>query len=126
MIIQNSFVSPREHFELAVLFEDKFIGRVGGSVKRNNDDGTARDTPHADIWFSFLPETSGKGFATEAMKAFIPLLGSPVRLEIECDPRNTGSWKLAERLGFEKISLTEDAFECKGEMVGSLVYEKDA
>jgi RimJ/RimL family protein N-acetyltransferase len=47
-----------------------------------------------------------------------------IELEIECDPRNTGSWKLAERLGFSKHSLTERAWESKGEWVDSLVYRK--
>jgi RimJ/RimL family protein N-acetyltransferase len=47
-----------------------------------------------------------------------------VELEIECDPRNRGSRKLAERLGFEKISCVERAYESKGEWVGSLVYRK--
>jgi RimJ/RimL family protein N-acetyltransferase len=47
-----------------------------------------------------------------------------MELEIECDPRNTGSWKLAERLGFEKHSLTKNVQEIKGEWVDSLVYRK--
>jgi len=109
---------PRTHVELAVELEGKFVGRVGANVKRD------AEPPHADLWFSFMPKVHGKGYATEAVSAFIPLLGSPLELEIECDPRNTGSWKMAERLGFEKVSLTEKAFECKGEWVGSLVYRK--
>ncbi|KAF9728708.1 hypothetical protein PMIN04_004210 [Paraphaeosphaeria minitans] len=116
-IVSGSAAVPRTHFELAVEHEGSFIGRVGAKVNR---DGIA----HAVLWFSFLPESQGRGFATEAMKAFIPLLGSPLELEIECDPRNTGSWKLAERLGFEQFELTEKAFECKGEWVDSLVYRK--
>ncbi|KAJ4299446.1 hypothetical protein N0V90_004691 [Kalmusia sp. IMI 367209] len=117
-IINNSATVPRTHVELAVEYEGKFIGRVGANVKLENN------PPHADLWFSFMPKSQGKGFATEAMKAFVPLLGSPLELEIECDPRNTGSSKMAERMGFEKIGLTEKAFECKGEWVGSLVYQK--
>lgn len=116
-IIKGSVAVPRTHVELAVEHEGRFIGRVGTNVNREGD-------AHADLWFSFLPEVQGKGFATEAMKAFIPLLGTPLELEIECDPRNTGSWKLAERLKFERFELTERAFECKGEWVGSLVYRK--
>ncbi len=48
------------------------------------------------------------------------------RFTVECDPRNEPSWRLAERLGFERQSLTERAFECKGEWVGSLVYRREA
>ncbi|KAF2106824.1 GrpB protein-domain-containing protein [Lophiotrema nucula] len=123
-IIQNSTVKPREHFELAVDCEEKFVGRVGAKIKMKDEEGKAVEPPHVDLWFSFLPEVHGKGLATEAMKAFVPTLGSPLRLEIECDPRNTGSCKMAERLGFTKISLTERVYECKGEWVDSLVYQK--
>ncbi|KAF1965146.1 acyl-CoA N-acyltransferase [Bimuria novae-zelandiae CBS 107.79] len=115
--VRNSWAVPRTHVELAVEHEGKFIGRVGANVRR---EGVA----HVDLWFSFLPAYQGKGLAAEAMSAFIPLLGSALELEIECDPRNTGSWKLAERLGFEKFELTAKAFECKGEWVDSLVYRK--
>lgn len=123
-IIRNSTVVPRSHIELAVEHEKKFIGRVGANIKRDGEDGEFVEVPRADLWFSFEPEYQGKGYATEAMKKFIELLPKPLELEIECDPQNTGSWKLAERLGFEKISLTEKAFECKGEWVDSLVYRK--
>ncbi|KAF2008148.1 acyl-CoA N-acyltransferase [Amniculicola lignicola CBS 123094] len=119
-ILQDSALIPRTHYELAVTLPDStFIGRVGANVNRKSD------PPHADLWFSLKHEAQGKGFATEAMAAFIPLLGGGLRLEIECDPRNTGSWRVAEKLGFERISLTERAFECKGEWVGSLVYQKN-
>lgn len=122
--IQGSFTTPREFVELVVVHDEQFIGRVGAKVKRNSSDGKPMELAHADLWYSFMPESQGKGFATEAMKAFIPLLGSPLRLEIECDPRNTSSWKVAERLEFEKVSFTESVYECKGEWVDSLVYQK--
>ncbi|WPG98226.1 UPF0157-domain-containing protein [Acrodontium crateriforme] len=126
-IIQNRTLSPRSHIELAVLHEDKFIGRVGTNIRRSDESSgpTAEVKPaHADLWFSFMPNSQGKGLATEAMRAFILLLGPGLELEIECDPRNIGSVKMAQRLGFQKISLTENAFECKGEWVDSLVFQK--
>lgn len=126
--INSSYALPRTIFELAVTLNDAFIGRVGANVQRPTSDNTeaeAKSTAHTDLWFSFLPEVQGRGYATEAVEAFIPLLGSGLELEIECDPRNRGSWRLAERLGFKRISCVERAFECKGEWVGSLVYRKD-
>ncbi|PSN71801.1 acyl-CoA N-acyltransferase [Corynespora cassiicola Philippines] len=123
-VLQGSANKPRNHIELAVEYEGRFIGRVGTNIKRLSDDGKALDIPHADLWFSFLPEYQGKGLATEAMEAFIPLLGKGLELEIECDPRNIGSSKMARRLGFEQFSLTEKAFECKGELVDSLVFRR--
>jgi GrpB-like predicted nucleotidyltransferase (UPF0157 family)/RimJ/RimL family protein N-acetyltransferase len=129
-IVECAAAVPRTVFELAVEYGGKFIGRVGARVSiAGGEDAAAGQSedasrPHADVWFSFLPAYHGRGFATEAMRAFIPLLGSPLELEIECDPRNEGSWKMAERLGFERISLTEKVYECKGEWVDSLVYRK--
>jgi RimJ/RimL family protein N-acetyltransferase len=131
-IIQNASITPRSHVELAVMHDDVFIGRVGANLRRVFEDIASRVYMHVDLWFSFMLEVQGNGFATEAMIAFIDLLverkrepgRKEIRLEIECDPRNTGSWKLAKRLGFERVSLTENAFECKGEWVGSLVYQK--
>lgn len=91
---------------------------------------------HVSLWFSLLPSMQGKGLATEAVEAFVDEMARRERdgkegsgevqmeLEIECDPRNAGSRKLAERLGFRKESEVEEAFECKGEMVGSVVYRK--
>lgn len=119
-IVRAATTIPRTQFELAVIYQDTFIGRVGARVLRD-----ASPRPHADLWFSFLPEYQGRGFATEAMQAFLPVLGGgPLELEIECDPRNRGSWRVAERLGFERVSLVERAFECKGELVGSLVSRR--
>lgn len=114
-IVENQDSMPRKHFELAVIHNGTFIGSVGAKVKNRQ----------ASLWYSLMPASQGKGFATEAVAAFILLLGD-VTLEIECDPRNTGSWKLAERLGFTKVRFTEKDFECKGEWVDSLVYQKYA
>lgn len=137
--ILRGFENDRAVVELAVVLEGSFIGRIGAGVKQlvsphTGDDeemGRWRPAKHADLWYSFLPSAQGKGLATEAMRAFVDELvrrqkeeGEFLELEIECDPRNVGSWKLAERLGLEKETLTERAWECKGEWVDSLVYRK--
>jgi RimJ/RimL family protein N-acetyltransferase len=133
--MRQSFEVPRMVYELAVEHEGEFIGRIGAffdyeasvkyldtassseegegeyGVAEQNTDGKGEKMTNVSLWFAFLPSSQGKGFATEAMQAFIPLLGAPRRLEIECDPRNTGSWKMAERLGFKRISLTKRAYE---------------
>ncbi|KAF1848841.1 acyl-CoA N-acyltransferase [Cucurbitaria berberidis CBS 394.84] len=129
---------PRINFELAVDYQGHFVGRVGANLSPANNDklpgeSTIKQVTHANLWFSFLPSVQGKGFATEAMQAFIQALtkrkrgaeeGGKWEFEIECDPRNTGSWKLAERLGFVRHSLTKEAWQSKGEWVDSLVYRK--
>lgn len=140
----------REVVELAVVLQDKgggggggeeddegpFIGRVGARIEAltGAETGSRADVKtKLHLWYSFLPSAQGQGLATEATRAFIEALlkrrrkrgtGEGTVLEIECDPRNTPSWRLAARLGFERVSLTERAWECKGEWVGSLVYQK--
>lgn len=140
----DSYVSPRPVVELAVVLkEGGLVGRVGcrkSLVDGDGDgDGGGKDgvkRVHVSLWFSLLPSMQGKGLATEAVEAFVDEMARRERdgkegsgevqmeLEIECDPRNAGSRKLAERLGFRKESEVEEAFECKGEMVGSVVYRK--
>lgn len=116
---------PRESIELVVMLDRVFIGRVGCHIR--TEDGVA------DMWYSFLPTSHGRGYATEAMEGLIAILRKeagngailPVKsMEIECDPRNEPSWKMAQRLDFKKVKEVEKAMECKGEWVGSVVYMK--
>jgi GrpB-like predicted nucleotidyltransferase (UPF0157 family)/RimJ/RimL family protein N-acetyltransferase len=127
--MKNSTTKPRTQWEMVVESEGRLIGRVGAALTPRETDDPVQPVKHFDMWFSFLPAFQGKGYATEAMTTFIDELvkrqGGPMELEIECDPRNIKSWKLAERLGFEKHSLTEKAREIKGEWVDSLVYRKE-
>jgi GrpB-like predicted nucleotidyltransferase (UPF0157 family)/RimJ/RimL family protein N-acetyltransferase len=133
--IRNHNDVPRTKYELAVEHNGRFIGRVGAKTSQANSDSLPgefmiKPVTHANLWFSFLPSMQGKGFATEAMVAFIDALKDRLQnqgkleMEIECDPRNERSVKLAERLGFERHSLTKEARECKGEWVDSLVLRR--
>lgn len=127
--IQSACASPRTTWELVVERDGRMIGRVGAALSQLQDSDSTRPAIHFDLWFSFLPAVHGQGYATEAMEAFIEVLtqkqdAGRVELEIECDPRNAGSRKLAERLNFEEHGLAERAWENKGEWVDSLVYRK--
>jgi RimJ/RimL family protein N-acetyltransferase len=133
--IRNQNDVPRTIYELAVEHNGRFIGRVGAKTSQANSDSlpgefTIKPVTHANLWFSFLPSMQGQGFATEAMMAFIEALKDRLQdqgkleMQIECDPRNEGSWKIGERLGFERHSLTKAAWESKGEWVDSLVLRK--
>jgi RimJ/RimL family protein N-acetyltransferase len=145
--MSDSCVAPRAVVELAVVSKESgggLVGRVGCRKSLVRGDGGDEDgggekkgvgaakRVQVHLWFSLLPAVQGKGLATEAVAAFVAEMaraerngkGLELQLEIECDPRNKGSRKLAERLGFVQCSLQEEAFECKGEMVGSVVYRK--
>ncbi|RAR13352.1 arabinogalactan endo-1,4-beta-galactosidase [Stemphylium lycopersici] len=135
--IRNHNDVPRTIYELAV--EDAetggFVGRVGARTSQTNSDKlpgeeSIRPVTHAQLWFSFLQDYQGKGLATEAVDAFISAIkerlqqAGKVEMEIECDPRNEKCWRLAERLGFERVSLTKEKEVCKGEWVDSLVLRR--
>lgn len=127
-IVTNQLVVPRKHVELCVLIEpedthatSQFVARVGCNIKYDVE------PVKADLWFAFLPSAQSKGYAQEAMEALIEILqkAGVKRMEIECDPRNQGSKRLAERLGFIKFNEVEKAWESKGEWVGSLEFAKE-
>jgi RimJ/RimL family protein N-acetyltransferase len=118
---------PRTIWELVAESEGEMVGRVGAKLTQPD-----HGVQHFDLWFSFLPSVQGRGYATEATAALMAALvgqqgesgGDEVVFGIECDPRNMGSCRLAERMGFEKYGLVERAWECKGEWVGSVVWRR--
>lgn len=78
-----------------------------------------------EIGFVFNPEYHGRGYATEAAKVMLNLGFETFnfhRIFGRCDPRNTGSWKLMERLGMRKEAhfIHNEIF--KGEWGDELYY----
>ena len=63
-----------------------------------------RDYSAVELGFLFNQHYWGKGYAGESCEALIrdAFLRGTNRVYAECDPDNTASWKLLERLGFEK------------------------
>lgn len=66
---------------------------------------------HHCIDYDFDPEYGGNGYATEAAKELIYYLFDTVGVTAvygDCDVRNESSWKLLERLGFQKMQKLEN------------------
>ena len=64
------------------------------------------DEGHYCMDYDFNPEYCGQGYATEAGNALIRYLFESVGISTiygDCDVRNISSWKLLERLGFNRI-----------------------
>ncbi|MGN0401706.1 MAG: GNAT family N-acetyltransferase [Acetatifactor sp.] len=76
---------------------EKKSGKMIGNIYLGN-----RDCGNKEIGYVFHRSFWGKGYATEACKAVISSAFSSGthRIYAECDPNNSASWKLLERLGF--------------------------
>ena len=93
--------APDQHLEYAVDLQGRFIGRVG-MWKRY------------EIGFIFAPDHWGQGYATEAAAALIAQVWARFPeadvLTGEVDPRNTGSCRVLEKLGFALSRVGEKDF----------------
>ena len=93
--------APDQHLEYAVTLDGAFIGRVG-MWKR------------FEVGFLFAPAHWGRGYATEATKALIDRVferfPDAPELTAEVDPRNIGSCRVVEKLGFVLRRVGEKDF----------------
>lgn len=70
-----------------------------------------------DLW--------GHGFATEALTALVNHAFGTLglhRVEADIDPRNTGSLRLVERLGFKKEGHLRERYFVAGDIQDSVIY----
>ena len=69
------------------------------------------DEGHYCIDYDFNPDYYGQGYATEASNALVHYLFESVGIRViygDCDVQNVASWKLLERLGFQRISMLDN------------------
>lgn len=88
--------------ELALAVELKRTGELIGDLFFKITESEARQ---GTIGFSFNPGFQGKGFATEAAHSLLELGFETFglhRIFARCDARNTGSWRVMERLGMRR------------------------
>ena len=86
--------------------ELKSNGTVIGSIGYWID-----DEGHHCIDYDFNPAFGGNGYATEAGHGLIRYLFETVGVNViygDCDVQNISSWKLLERLGFQKIQQLDN------------------
>ncbi|MBI2780568.1 MAG: GNAT family N-acetyltransferase [Chloroflexi bacterium] len=78
-----------------------------------------------EIGWSVHPDFQGLGFATEGARAMLRLgfdVAGLHRIAAECDPRNTASIRVMEKLGMRREALLVEAELIKGEWVDSLTF----
>ena len=85
-----------------------------------------RDVPRCEIGYWLRSDRTGRGLASEAVRAVIDVAWNQVgakRIEARCDVRNERSWRFAERLGFafEGIARNDDR-DAAGTLCSTRVY----
>ncbi|MDL4839967.1 GNAT family N-acetyltransferase [Aquibacillus rhizosphaerae] len=115
--LKNGSLSKETNLSLAVMCRTKVIGDL--SVWYTG----MKDT--VEIGYSFSAESSGKGYATEAVNYLVRKLFEESdihRIQATFDARNSASQKLCERIGMRKEAHFIQDFWSKGEWTDSIVF----
>lgn len=100
-----TYENCREHMSYRVGSEEfyaielKDTGKVIGNIYCGNRDFDAKE-----VGYIVNQNYRGCGYANEALRAVIEHVfhAGTHRVYAECDPRNTGSWRLLERVGMKR------------------------
>jgi ribosomal-protein-alanine N-acetyltransferase len=111
---------PRSLYDLVIVRREdaQLIGRVGLQVSR-------KEGRQAALWYTLRPDCWGSGYATEAARALVAYGFAELglhRVWADCDPANTGSWRLLERLGMRREAHHVESTWLKGGWVDSYEY----
>ena len=104
----------------AVVFEGKVIGEI---VLNQRDDD--RPNERVEIAYSLARKYWNKGLTTEAARAVMDWAFQTYsfnRMYAWCDPRNTGSWRVMEKLGMRQEGLLRSHVKWDGEFRDQLFY----
>lgn len=121
-LLQHAMVSRSANKILCWAIADRDNDRLMGSLTLFNIN---RAQGRADIGYALHSGQWGKGYANEALHltldhAFDRLLLR--RVEADIDPRNTGSCKLVERLGFRREGLLRERWLVDNALQDSAIY----
>ncbi|WP_394186801.1 GNAT family N-acetyltransferase [Metabacillus halosaccharovorans] len=115
--LKNRELTKETSLSLAVVNNTKVIGDL--SVWYTS----MKDT--VEIGYSFSNDSSGRGFATEAVSSLVKKLFDTFnvhRIQANLDARNKASQKLCERIGMRKEAHFIQDFWNKNEWTDSIVY----
>ena len=133
----QSFTEHAEHYgdprSLAKTVVVEHRGRVVGDLMIDIGDGWSQDEVaerargvQADLGWVFHPDATGRGLATEAVRAVLRICFEHLglrRVVAECFAANESSWRLMERVGMRRESHTvRDALHRSGDWLDSFGY----
>jgi len=84
-----------------------------------------RAQARAEIGYALRSSHWGHGYAREAVRLALDHAFGALglrRIEADIDPRNTGSCRLVERLGFVREGLLRERWQVGGEVTDSAIY----
>jgi ribosomal-protein-alanine N-acetyltransferase len=113
-------VSPRLRFPYAV--ERLAGGRVIGSVELSL---TSLDHRRAEMGYVLAREAWGRGYATEAAQALVAYGFGPLglhRIAATCDPDNTASARVLQKIGMTYEGRLRAYFQIRGEWRDRLMW----
>jgi RimJ/RimL family protein N-acetyltransferase len=110
----------RRRFDLAVTLVEtgRLVGRVGLDVK-------APEHRIGELWFILDRAFWGRGLMPEAARRLVDFGFHELdlrRIFIDCDPRNVGAIRLAEKLGMIREGHLRECVFVKGEWCDSLFF----
>ncbi len=96
----NSYNNRDSIFALAIFHKNtgEYIGSCGLNTLNNND--------RVECFYALLPQYWGNGFAIEAMKKLLEYtfsLKEITKVVAFINPKNSRSWKVAERIGMKYL-----------------------
>ena len=111
---------PRRVYDFAIVLEStkSFVGRCGLGIERS-------EHREAMLWYVLHPAHWGNGYARESATVVLDLAFGALalhRVYADCDPRNTASCRLAERLGMKAEARLRENYFLKGEWCDSSIY----
>lgn len=106
------------YWALALRDGDRLIGSCSlFAINTGNRRAEIGYALHCDHW--------GRGYALEALGLMIGYAFDTLklhRIEADVDPRNAGSVRLLERLGFRREGLLRERWQVAGEITDSAIY----
>ena len=94
---------------------------IGTCTLVRPDDSNRR----SEVGFALGAEHWGQGYMGEALEALLDFAFNELnlhRVEADIDPRNNGSIRTVERLGFQKEGLLRERWQVNGETQDSLMF----
>jgi ribosomal-protein-alanine N-acetyltransferase len=104
----------------AVVFESRVIGEV--ALNQREDD---HRNERAELAYTLARRHWNKGLMTEAARAAVDWAFQTYglnRIYAWCDPRNTGSWRVLEKLGMKHEGQLRSHLKWNGEFRDQLFY----